>query len=434
MSAVSAGELRIRALVDAAERAHSQGNLSEADGLLAQARTESPDHPMVLSAEGVRALRNGNSPEAKALFERVIAGGAGSPGLYLNLASALRDVGDSDGEMAALQSALAIDPYYYLALFQKGSLLEKQGQPRLAAGAFHAALSSIRPGTQIPAAIQPVIEHARRCVQANFHDLEEFLRERLREVRAAHSGAALDRVDDCLSALTGKKRIFVQQPTFTHFPRLPAIEFYGREHFPWLAAVEAATDDIRGELGPLLESSLEDFAPYVDYSPQTPVNQWKELNHSRKWSSLYLYKDGRRLEENSARCPKTMAALAVAPVVEIEQRGPTAFFSRLEPRTHIPPHTGVSNTRLIVHIPLIIPPNCGFRVGSSVREWQPGQALIFDDTIEHEAWNNSGEPRTILIFDIWNPLLTPAERALMATATTAVAEFYGDAAPAYGNS
>jgi aspartyl/asparaginyl beta-hydroxylase (cupin superfamily) len=292
----------------------------------------------------------------------------------------------------------------------------------------------LRPGSQIPASMQPVIEHAQRCVQANYQDLEDFLRERLREVREAHAHAALDRVDDCLANLMGRKRIYIQQPTFTHFPRLPAIEFFERGNFPWLASVEAATDDIREELTQILESSLDDFSPYVTYPPQTPLNQWKELNHSRRWSSLYLFKDGLRFEENIARCPKTVAALAGAPVVEIEQRGPTSFFSRLEPHTRIPPHTGVSNSRLIVHIPLIVPPNCGFRVGSSIREWHPGHALIFDDTIEHEAWNESGEPRVILIFDIWNPLLTAAERELMAAATTAIAEFYGDAAPAYTNS
>jgi aspartate beta-hydroxylase len=73
---------------------------------------------------------------------------------------------------------------------------------------------------------------------------------------------------------------------------------------------------------------------------------------------------------------------------------------------------------------LIVPPGCGFRVGSEVREWQPGTALVFDDTIEHEAWNDSDEQRVVMIFDIWNPFLTPAERDLMSAATSAIAEFF----------
>ena len=433
MSAVPAGELRMRALIDAAERAQTQGNPGEASQLLALAQTEAPDNPAVMGAFGVHALRNGNALEAKRFFESAIAKNGANPGVYLNLASALREIGDAVGEMDALDSALKLDPYYYLALFQKGSLLEKLGHVKLAAGAFHAALSSLAPGTQVPPTLVPVIEHAQICVRAHFQELDGFLREQMREVRKQHAGFAQDRVDDCLANLIGVKRIYVQQPTFTHFPRLPAIEFFDRENFAWLAAVEAATEDMRMELAQILETSLEDFSPYVTYPPQTPLNQWKELNHSRRWSSLFLFKEGQRLEENVARCPKTIAALERAPLVVIPRRAPTAFFSRLEAHTRIPPHTGVSNTRLTVHIPLIVPPDCGFRVGSSVREWRPGHALIFDDTIEHEAWNNSSEPRVILIFDIWNPLLTPTERELMVSATTAIAEFYGDSAPAYTN-
>jgi aspartate beta-hydroxylase len=433
MSAIALSETELRGLVEAAERAHTEGQSAEAVRLLAMARSAAPEHPSVLSACAVQALRLGEAAEAKALIERAISRDAANPRLYLNLASALRELQDGVAEMAALQQALALDPYFYFANFQKASLLELQGRTKLAAGAYQAALSSLPPGLQIPPSMQPVIAHAQRSVQSNMQELEDFLRARMHDARERHSDAPQERVNDCLASMMGRKRIYVQQPTFTHFPRLPAIEFFDRRDFAWLAAVEAASDDIRDELAQILETSLDDFAPYVTHSPQTPLNQWQELNHSRRWSSLYLFKDGRHVEENIGRCPKTVAALAGAPVVEIPGRGPTSFFSRLEPNTRIPPHTGVSNTRLIVHLPLIVPPDCGFRVGSSIRDWRPGTALIFDDTIEHEAWNLSSEPRVILIFDIWNPLLTAAERELMAVATAGIAEFYGDTAPAYTN-
>ena len=95
------------------------------------------------------------------------------------------------------------------------------------------------------------------------------------------------------------------------------------------------------------------------------------------------------------------------------RRTPTAFFSILKPRTHLPAHTGVSNTRTIVHLPLIVPPGCRFRVGGETREWREGECLFFDDTIEHEAWNDSDELRAVLIFDTWNPHLSPAERDML---------------------
>ncbi|MFN5903064.1 MAG: aspartyl/asparaginyl beta-hydroxylase domain-containing protein, partial [Novosphingobium sp.] len=90
-----------------------------------------------------------------------------------------------------------------------------------------------------------------------------------------------------------------------------------------------------------------------------------------------------------------------------------AFFSLLKPRTRIPPHTGVTNIRSIVHLPLIVPQGCGFRVGGETREWHEGEAFVFDDTIEHEAWNDSDHLRAVLIFDVWNPWLTLAERDLI---------------------
>lgn len=116
-----------------------------------------------------------------------------------------------------------------------------------------------------------------------------------------------------------------------------------------------------------------------------------------------------------ARCPATRDALEAIPRAELPGRCPNAFFSILQPRTRIPPHGGVSNTRLTVHLPLIVPNGCGFRVGGETREWRIGEAFVFDDTIEHEAWNDSDHPRAVLIFDVWNPYLTALERRMLQT-------------------
>ena len=426
VNSIAVDEGQLRAIIEAAEDAYLKGQPAESSRLLSMARAAAPEHPSVLGACGVQSLRKGEPGEAKMLIERAIARDPSNPRLYLNLASTLRTLGDSDAEMKALQDALALDPYFFLANFQKASLLEKLGKKKLAAGAYHAGLSSLKPGAQLPSSLHAIVDHAQRIVHANSLELEEWLRARMKETSERHAHAAQDRVNDCVAAIVGRKRIYVQQPMFTHFPRLPAIEFFERKDFPWLPAIEGATDSIRAELSQLLEQSADEFSPYLTHTPGTPLNQWRELNQSRRWSALFLFKDGKGVEKNIARCPRTVAALSLAPVVNIEHRGPTSFFSRLEPRTRIPPHTGVANTRLIVHLPLVIPADCGFRVGSEVREWKPGTALIFDDTIEHEAWNNSDEPRAILIFDIWNPLLTEAERELIAVATTGVAEFYAD--------
>jgi aspartate beta-hydroxylase len=419
-------DTQVRSLLAAAERAESQGSAQESARLLATAGSLAPEHPAVLAAQGVQLLRRGNASEAKALFERAIAAEPDNPSLFLNLASSLRELRDPEGETQALDRALTLDPFFFLALIQRASLLELHGKTKAAARTYQRALSTLRPGMQLPKAWQPFVERARQMVVANLNELDQWLRERMEVVRSRHASAAQDRVDDCLGAFLGKNRIFVQQPSLTYFPRLPAIQFYEREDFPWLPQVEAATADIRAELEGLLQDARAEFEPYLNHAADTPLNQWRELNQSRRWSALFLCKDGARQEANIARCPKTVAALAAAPVVEIPHRGPTSLFSLLEPHTRIPPHTGTTNIRLTVHIPLIVPPKCGFRVGTQTREWHPGTALIFDDTIEHEAWNDSDQDRVILIFDIWNPLLSPAERELMTVATAAIAEYFED--------
>ena len=144
-----------------------------------------------------------------------------------------------------------------------------------------------------------------------------------------------------------------------------------------------------------------------------PVNQFAELNNSPRWSAFHLLNYGQRVDANASRCPKTMEVLARMPQPDQPGRTPTAMFSLLKPRTTIPPHTGVTNVRLVTHLALIIPEGCTYRVGNDVRLWVPGKAWVFDDTIEHEARNDSDKLRVILMFDIWHPHLTPPERALI---------------------
>ena len=208
-----------------------------------------------------------------------------------------------------------------------------------------------------------------------------------------------------------------------HVPRLPAIPFFDRSHFPWFEQLEAQTETIREELSVLLAEGLPGFAPYIDYDPGTPENQFKDLNRSDRWSSLWLWRDGKRQEAAIERCPRTAAVLEQLPLADQPGFAPTAVFSALAPRTRIPPHTGSTNARLLVHLPLILPGPAGFRVGNDTREWTIGEAWAFDDTIEHEAWNDSDETRVIMIFDIWNPLLSAAERELICVLLTAGKEW-----------
>ena len=425
MSTVASGDgRRILHLIESAAQAFDRGQTLDAERLLRQAQLEAPQHPLVLAEKARRMLLASNPVEAHGLLEQAVKAEPSHPFLWTSLAGALRALNRPDDEMVALDKALALDPRNLRALLQKASLHEVQGQPRAAAAIYRTALQLLPPGVDPPPPMRPVLQHAKETVEANNRALESFLETRLKDLRARHVNERLGRFDRCLATLLQKERIYRQQPSFMFFPQLPAIEFYERSDFPWLASIEAATDDIRAELMNVLADGSATLEPYVAIADGLPIDKWRELNHSRRWGVYFLWHEGVALDDHLARCPRTAAALEAAPRWVVPGYGPSALFSIVDAKTRIPPHNGIHNTRLTVHLPLIIPPGCGFRVGGERREWRLGEALIFDDSIEHEVWNDSDVPRAVLIFDVWSPFLSQAERELVSSVVSAVGEYY----------
>jgi aspartate beta-hydroxylase len=378
----------------------------------------SPPAQQSVSA-ALATLQRGDARGALAMLLEAERSDPKDLGVKLHLALAQRTLGDFPAALRALDAALAIDPYFFLALLSKGVVLERMGRTKLAAQIYRNALNiAPRPENTAPSLEAP-IRHAREVVAAQAVALAEYLREQVEGLRMKHAGEPLARFDECLDVYAGTKRVHNSEPVQLHVPRLPAIPFFDRDLFPWLPRLEAATATIRTELVALLNAGMPGFAPYVAYSPGTPVNQWSELNHSRSWSSLWLWRDGVREVEAMDRCPRTTEVLAEMPLADQPGFAPTALFSALAPRTRIPPHTGSTNSRVVVHLPLVLPGPARFRVGNETRAWRTGEAWVFDDTIEHEAWNDADETRVILIFDIWNPLLSQAERELISAMMTA---------------
>lgn len=382
---------------------------------------EIADDPEALNAVGNWHLAHDRPSEARDLLGRAAAADPGQPALHFNLAAACRAAGDPQAALAALDSALAIDPYFVQAIFQKGVLLEEVGQPRDAAHVYQDFLDTAPPEILNSPQFAGPINRARKVVRLD--------KEALGQVIAARAHAPSDRTREAMAALLGEQRIHVAEPTFLTVPRLPAIPFFDRALTPWIEALEAATPDILAEARQVIadDAASAGFVPYVDNPPGVPANQWAALDHSPQWSAFFFWKHGERNEANSARCPVTANLLASMPMVSLAGRGPNAFYSLLTPRTRIPPHTGVTNARSTVHLPLIVPPGCGFRVGNETRECVPGKAWVFDDTIEHEAWNDSDQPRLILIFDVWNPYLSDEEQSFFRDMLAAYDTHYGRA-------
>lgn len=376
-------------------------------------------------AEALALLQRGDAAGALAALDVAQAEHPQDPEIRINKAMVHRAAGRLPAALAELNAALAIDPYYFLALISKGAVLERLGQAGAAALVYRDALKIAPRPEHTPPALEAPIRRAREVVEADGAALEAFLRERVSGLRERHAGERLERFDETLQVLAGRKRVYHSEPVQLHVPQLPSIQFFDRRDFPWLPELEAATDAIRGELLALLDEGLPGFAPYVAHAPGAPLNQWAELNHNPRWSTLWFWRDGARQDEAIARCPRTAALLDTLPLARQPGFAPTALFSALAPRTRIPPHTGSTNARLLVHLPLVLPGPAFFRVGNDTRAWRMGEAWVFDDSIEHEAWNDADQTRAILIFDIWNPLLGEAERELLSELMVARTAWYG---------
>lgn len=363
------------------------------------------------NAEGLAAMQVGDSASAIVAFARATTADPLAIPLWRNLAHAHRLAGDSSGERAALDRALSLDRLDLVAQLRMAQLLQRSGDETAALLAWNGVfqLAAHQPGELAPVLAKELEDGQDYCsaLQARLGSQADAL---LTAGRAQWDETENRRITAFVDRALGRRSIYHNECAGLHYPFLPADEFFDRRHFAWLAGLEAQTAAIRAELIALLDDPGEALRPYVRIEEGAPESKWSKLDHSLDWGACFLWEHGVPNLPVHQRCPVTAATLDQLPLLRIPGRGPAAFFSILRPRSHIPPHHGVTNTRAIVHLPLIVPPGCSFRVGAETREWVEGAAFAFDDTIEHEAWNNSDDLRAVLILDAWNPHLSGAER------------------------
>ena len=364
-----------------------------------------------LARQAIEALRQGKAQAAGDIYERIAAAGLADPATYVGLAFARRLQRDPAGAMDAVNEALTLDPLNTQALIVKADFLGEAGDARGAAAFYRAAVRGVPRGQTLPADLRREVERAEAMCAKYAGQFEEFLAGRLAS-RGLASGPGAQRFRDSLELLFGRKEIYFQRPRYYFFPGLPQIQFFERAQFPWLEGLEAATAGIRSELAEVLKDGAA-FRPYVEGDLTRPRKEQAGMLDNPDWSAFYLWKNGELVEENAARCPFTMKALEQVPLTRVQNRSPSVLFSLLRPGAHIPAHNGMVNTRLIGHLPLIVPGQCTFRVGNETREWVEGRAWLFDDTMEHEAWNRSASLRVVLIFEVWRPELSAEERSLV---------------------
>ena len=306
-------------------------------------------------------------------------------------------------------------PPSLIAHLSQGDALARAGRLDEAASVYQAALQGAsdaqRRGVVIPPAAVGELQRVSAWLQKHMRDKAALL-----DLALERGGFGLGRrsalLDETLAILRGQAPVQLQQPSKLYVPGLPQRAFYERDEFDWAPELEARFPAIRAEAERLLADGGGGFEAYIgagmDRSGGTAPNA--HLAGDRSWGAYHLMRNGEPVASHASECPQTIDALKIAPQPRIAGSGPMALFSLLRPGAHIRPHHGLFNFRLICHLPLIVPPDCALRVGNHVRSWREGELLIFDDSIEHEAWNQSSQLRAVLLFEIWRPEIGEKDR------------------------
>jgi aspartyl/asparaginyl beta-hydroxylase (cupin superfamily) len=381
-------------------------------------------NPQAIADQGMSALRRGDARAARAAFERIEAAGQGSHQLRLLLAQACTLLDDRAAAHRVLDRVIADEPTNLYALIMRGDLLTRDQDLRAAGSWYQAALTQAARAGPLPPDLIDALRRAETAVRAAGATFQSHLDDHLAAagISAAEAGPHFS---EALDILAGRVQVQLQQPSSFYYPGLAQRTFFAREDFSWAEEMEAAAPAIRSELAAILAED-DTLVPYVAAEENRPAKRHPLLGDP-SWSAFHFYRGGEPVPGAADRCPATVAALNLAPIPRIKGRSPMALFSVLRAGTHIPPHTGMINTRLICHLPLIVPSGCRLRVGNHIRAVEPDRLMVFDDSIEHEAFNDSDATRVVLLFEIWRPDISEAERRAL-TALYEAISLYAPAA------
>ncbi len=367
-----------------------------------------------VAAAAAEALRGGRADQALQILETATP--PISRQSHWLRAQASRLTGDAVAERAALMAVLSTAPRDLGALLAMADLSGREGDRRAQLAFLRSALAQAHV-TAPPASATPLLQAAEATVRQLQAQLAVHVDTVVATLHLDQPGAS-PALRHAVALLRGDVDLFLQQPSMFYYPGLPQRAWYERDEFDWVPAFEAEAGLMLVELQAALADPAR-FAPYVERSANRPPPA-NHLLADPSWGAAYLWKGGVLTEGMDGIAPRTLAALATAPQPVVPGRSPMALWSRLTPGTHIAPHHGLLNTRLICHMPLIAPDGCAMRVGHETRDWQFGELRIFDDSFEHEAWNRGQSDRVILLFEIWRPEIPKDERAQLSALFEAI--------------
>lgn len=406
----------------------SQGQFAQAQRAYESILERVPDNVEALNALGVGALSEGRLERALELLSRAAAADEQNALTHHHLGRVQEATGNLAAALAAEERAVRLRPEFHMARLHWALLLERSGERHQAWLQYARALRDAQAhgrwtnASTTPEPVRPLVEHAVRTFRAGRREL---LFRLIEPLARSYGRESLMRVERCLRIYLGEEAAQYpdprQQPTFLYFPDLPTGAYFDRTNHAWVDEFEAATAVIRSELCALLESDAGRERVFT--TDELERANLQGLKGAPSWDGYYFYRHGRRRDDNCGACPQTAHAIDSLPLCRVVEHAPEAFFSVFTPGTHLLPHRGVTNTRLVAHLPLLIPNDCALKVGGEVHAWQEGRVVMFDDTYEHEAWNRGNRSRVVLIFDLWNPHLTQVERAAITDLVPAIGDF-----------
>ncbi|MCR5882561.1 aspartyl/asparaginyl beta-hydroxylase domain-containing protein [Rhizobacter sp. J219] len=369
--------------------------------------------PALVALAGL-ALQRGDAPRATRFLATALAHHPDDRPVLLDLALLYLRAGDAAQARTTLEHATRDAPDFYEGWLLLGRALDALGESRAALKAYlHAIVEARHHGRWLDERTTPppLLSAVLRATQQLREQRRELLRASYDTLRDAHGDDALARVDRALGgylrewdATPADPR---QRPRFFFFPGLPNTPFHDPGLQPWAGRLRAAFHDIRAEALQVLQEDAGRLPDFIDDRRQEYVSG----DGAAAWKAFFFYRHGRRHDAHHARCPRTSAVLESLDLCRLEDQAPEVLFSVLAPGSHINPHHGVSNVRLVMHLPLIVPQGCALHlVGHCEHAWREGELVMFDDTYLHEAWNRSPQTRVVLLMDCWNPHLTGVER------------------------
>lgn len=422
-------------LLDQAHAALHRKDAIAAEQHFTRLLQEQPAHVEALRFLANRAVKSGQPERALELTRTALKAQPDDAAAWHQLATLQMNAGDLAGAVASLRRTLELAPDTFVARLRLGMVLEKMHDPHAALVAYFGAITSAqshglwRDDAGTPPGMRQAVKQAMQYVDRGRHML---FHAALDPLRQRYGGPAIERIEQGLAIYLGEKPAHYsdprQRPKFLYVPGLPSRTYYAQERFPEHRKLEAALGVVQDELHRILAADRDSKTLEGFYGEGVDTRRLLDARDGVEpaWDAFFFHRHGARYDANCKACPATDALLEALDLVRISDHAPEILFSVLRPGTRIRLHRGVTNTRLVTHLPLIIPPDCALRVGGEIHHWQEGRCMTFDDTFEHEAWNHSDRTRVVMIMDTWNPDLTEIERRAVHDLVVAIGGFNRD--------